>query len=699
MDLTGTRLTSFVAEPTMYYPTAGGSAITKEAYDALSADGKEGYQPAFRPTAVSLPMNFAATRLQTLSLNGCKTVSASEAIPLDLSRMTLAQTVDLQGTAIQAVTIPQTATLQTLRMPASLKALTLENMPALTTVEMEGVDSLESLSIGTGVPVNSGSLVKSIFNSAGKKLKNLSVSGASWTNVAAAMVTWMMTLQSCNLTGSISLVSTEDLPYRDVINLIDRYGNIQSPSNSLYVDYRKNTINQFTVKGVKYIKTAGTFNGWEISVLPTKGNNVAIRDGHEDITWTLSGNDVGDYLEVTNSYKGTILVKQVQVTEHPLRFTLTVSMKLTDGTTLSYTKTVGAANRIPRVGDFAYADGTFDDEYDTSKELVGAVVKRDVLTWHDVNETIPATCKVWVYAKENATLRNTDGTYVTTTPPWGIYPDSGANGITADVRDAIAEVSNMPASGDTLMTNIGTGGMTTSYVPTGGFLDANENDGFKKYAANVAVGDFDIENKNTIVLNHAKSIVLNYLAENYNFIDGLPTTMKQLGDQMEALVAKLTQDGVSSPARYRQLFFPAAYSCYLYEPTVAEGTELDDQYKKNNWMLPSIGLLSRIYQFFYNSCGSATYQSGGRCTKENADETITTEALIPLFANILQRIHEAGIASTPFAIPDSSNYWSVTEYSAIYAWIVYFGSGVVSYGSKSVTSNVVRPVAAFTFTL
>ena len=257
----------------------------------------------------------------------------------------------------------------------------------------------------------------------------------------------------------------------------------------------------------------------------------------------------------------------------------------------------------------------------------------------------------------------------------------------------------MPASGDTLMTNIGTGGMTTSYVPTGGFLDANENDGFKKYAANVAVGDFDIENKNTIVLNHAKSIVLNYLAENYNFIDGLPTTMKQLGDQMEALVAKLTQDGVSSPARYRQLFFPAAYSCYLYEPTVAEGTELDDQYKKNNWMLPSIGLLSRIYQFFYNSCGSATYQSGGRCTKENADETITTEALIPLFANILQRIHEAGIASTPFAIPDSSNYWSVTEYSAIYAWIVYFGSGVVSYGSKSVTSNVVRPVAAFTFTL
>ena len=257
----------------------------------------------------------------------------------------------------------------------------------------------------------------------------------------------------------------------------------------------------------------------------------------------------------------------------------------------------------------------------------------------------------------------------------------------------------MPASGDTLMTNIGTGGMTTNYVPTGGFLDANENDGFKKYAANVAVGDFDIENKNTIVLNHAKSIILNYLAENYTFIDGLPTTMNELGDQMKALVAKLTEDGVSSPGRYRQLFFPAIYSCYLYEPSVGEDEELDDQYKKNKWMLPSSGLLARIYQFFYNSCGSATYDSGGRCTRANADETITTEALIPLFANILQRIYDAGITGTPFAIPSNSYYWSVTEYSAGFAWYVLFGSGYVGYYSKYYTSNVVRPVAAFTFTL
>ena len=191
------------------------------------------------------------------------------------------------------------------------------------------------------------------------------------------------------------------------------------------------------------------------------------------------------------------------------------------------------------------------------------------------------------------------------------------------------------------MTNIGSTGMSTSYIPTGGFRDDNENDGFKKYAATVAVGDFDTENKNEIVLNHAKSIIVNYLAENYESVDRLPTSMTELADTMQALVAELTAGGTTSPGRFRQLFFPAAYSCHLYEPTLDEGDVLDEQYTKNHWMLPAAGLLSRIYNFFYQSCGQKTYEAGGRCTRDNADETITTEALIPLFANVLQRIYDA----------------------------------------------------------
>lgn len=59
-------------------------------------------------------------------------------------------------------------------------------------------------------------------------------------------------------------------------------------------------------------------------------------------------------------------------------------------------------------------------------------------------------------------------------------------------------------------------------------------------------------------------------------------------------------------------------------------------------------------------------------------------------------LDEALIAVGGEPLQNDSYYWSVTEYSANYAWNVHFGSGVVNgYSSKYDTYYVVRPVAAF----
>lgn len=58
-------------------------------------------------------------------------------------------------------------------------------------------------------------------------------------------------------------------------------------------------------------------------------------------------------------------------------------------------------------------------------------------------------------------------------------------------------------------------------------------------------------------------------------------------------------------------------------------------------------------------------------------------------------LDEALIAVGGEPLQNDSNYWSVTEYSAGYAWGVHFGSGLVGFYTKSYTSIVVRPVAAF----
>lgn len=707
IDLTGTRLTSFVAEPTMYYPTAGGAAITKAAYDAL--DDKSGYLPAFRPTAVNVPQSYGATRLQTLSLNGCKTVSSSEAIPLDLSRMTLAQTIDLRGTGLQAVEMPETTTLQTLRLPAGLKSLRLENMPSLSTVSAEGTDNLQEVTIGEGVPFNSGMLVSNIFASPGKTLRRLTARGIRWTGIAASMLTWMMSLESCSLSGSIALSDGEDLPYNTVIRLIDDYGNIQSASNSLYVDYAKNTINSFVVAGVKYVSNrmldGNIWNGWSIQVAPTRGNNIAIVNGREDLNWQLIGDNVGDYAEVVDAVKGVIRVSQTQISIRPLKFTLRVTMGLTNGDTRSYEKSVGFATRIPQVGDFAYLDGTFDDELDRSKKLAGTVVKRDVLEWYDNEHTIPRKCKLWVYSKENNIVTSTDRTFNSASMPWGIYPDNtNANGFNSDFTSAVAEAAGLGSATDV---NGATDNLTTSGLSNDNgtstdyryirdtFLDMDDTGGNGGYAVLTegSCSDFDTEARNERIINHAKAIISGYLGEAF------PTTLTELADQFQALVAGMTADGVSSPARYRQLYYPAAYACYLYEPATGEGDVIDDQYKKNHWMLPSEGLLARIYNFFYNSCNRVTWDNGGRISVDYANENPDNEALLPLFANLQKRINAVQNAGTPFVMPTNSYYWSCTEFNSSIAWCVGFGSGLVDINYKYNTHYVVRPVAAFTFEL
>ena len=93
-----------------------------------------------------------------------------------------------------------------------------------------------------------------------------------------------------------------------------------------------------------------------------------------------------------------------------------------------------------------------------------------------------------------------------------------------------------------------------------------------------------------------------------------------------------------------------------------------------------------------------TWDNGGRINVSYADETPESEALTPLFANLLKRIR-AVTNTDPFTMPNNSYYWSSTENSTYNAWYVGFNSGGVYYNTKCITGIVVRPVAVFRFTL
>ena len=147
--------------------------------------------------------------------------------------------------------------------------------------------------------------------------------------------------------------------------------------------------------------------------------------------------------------------------------------------------------------------------------------------------------------------------------------------------------------------------------------------------------------------------------------------------------------------RYYQFFYPAAYSCRLYEPPVnsENGESLNEQNKKGKWFLPAQGDLVRMYNFYHNTCGRST--STRSVSVSYANENPENEALLPLFSNLLARVQKIQGASNAFIMPTVASHWSSSEYHAGTSWSVGFQSGSAG-GTKSY-SFTCRPFSAFIF--
>lgn len=664
LTISANRLTEFVAEPT-------------------TGD-------TFTPTTITLN----TPNLQKISMKGCSTQAGSR----DYSALARLESIDIAGTNITNISLPESSLLASIKLPSTITSLVVKNLPSLATLTFEGYGSLKELSIDESAKINTYGLVRDIFYSSDRVLTKLSCKNVRWTGVAAVMVSWLMTLQSCSLDGRIECIESDELPYADVIRLIDQYGDIQSESNSLYVSYKKIPISSISVSGDKYIKTVGLWKGWQLNNIPAKGNGVAIRNGREAVKWKISGDNTDEWFEMVDDVKGIINVKKSEITKFPTKFTLTVTLTLTTGEELTYSKSIGFANRIPRLNDFAWADGTFDDEWDDGRELVGVIMMSTIKSWIDEERGIPKDIDLVILSNQNATLTSTDKTYNTSSHVWGPYPDSSdRNGFNNDWAADVVGSTGLTNAFDTPMINIGITGIynpsnsaNNNYtsITEASFFDDLQDDGYAVQSDGGAASDMDCRGKNDILIAYARELITTYLGE------PMPKTGTELADAMQSLVAKMTEEGVTSPTRYRQIYVPAAMSCYLYEPNAKNGCV--DWYAKGKWMLPTCGILARIYAYTLMSCGGITMANGGKISADYANDNPPNVARTPLFANIMKKSQGKVV---PFVYPSNAYYWSATETNSYNAWYVHFGGGALNgYGSKY-NSYVVRPVTAFTYTV
>ena len=687
--------------------------------------------PAFKPSEIVLNCPL----IEHLDLEGSAGIGGT----LNLSNCIRLRSVNTMGCdgiddgngnvsgGIVGIQLPSSLLMTSVELGSRLVNLTLNNLPNLTTLRVIHTHELRTL-ILRGV----GSLGRALVEQCHEEnapLEVLTLTNILWESVRRDFLMWITSLESCTLTGRITMHTAANLSLSDLTYLFGKYGNIRSESNDLYIDYVPVLIERLSITGQKYFTALGQT---QFGVATDAGNNLKFVDGKPVLQWRFvktdsGGNEVEDldassYMQFVDDVAGIANVIRLAASGDTTRYRLKVTAELLNDTTISAYWNIGFFNRKPMRGDFAYADGTFDDEYRYDKTVVGFAIR---VVDNGSSLTID------VAAKENTVIRSSNGALNTSSLPWGVYPSEDNNGINSTMRsdiqsqsenvslvsfntagsgtgdyDSLAKSANMVNRAKAIIRgwirNLwGTYDLTIApYSTERTYVQGNvvlyDSVIYMCKVTSTTAGAFNAASWST--LSQAQYDLLVW-AKSRSLSDPYPKNTYELGDMMVALYYLQNALGASAATRFYQLFYPAAYACNMYEPAVKEGETLDVRYARTNWMLPACGMVNKIYGMYHASRNKV---SGGSISVNYANEDQElTDANYPLMSNILKRLSDAGENTAKFSLWSNSNFWSASENNTTSSYGVLFQNGNVgvNYTGYKYVSYVVRAVTAFTYTL
>ena len=656
---------------------------------------------------VTQRITVSATNITEFVVRGVDTLTGE----LDLRQCVRLQKIDLRGDTMASVRLPQTRTLTELHLPAVLESLNLTGMTALETFSLAGAADIITAVIPGEAPA-SKSIATQLYTEqqTTRKLTSLTMENVEWTNIPTPMLMWLADTQTVVLTGSIAIDNQPTLTLPQVIGLTGKFGDITDEDNSLYIDYTTVPIQNFGIAGQKYFTATGQTQ-WEAIV--ETGNDIAFVDGKPAMEWALVTTDgstetevdaISGVIELTDTTEGKATILSLNEAGDETRYTLQATLTRSNGDTIVRRWKIGLYDRTPKRGDIAFADGTFDDEFHFGKSFVGYAVRVTA---------IAGGYTVDVMAKDEV------GSWA-----WGPYPNDDTNGLKS-LYSAIRAASN----------NVTLDSFNTVGSGTSDYDSANKTknmvdrakavvNGWVKamwdsidltapafsteetyavgetvtyedavYMCKTAVSEAGAWDSSKWSAVTASNLALMAWAKGLAANGTLPANRTELGNMMSAFLALEGALGASNTGRFRQAFFPAAYECHLYEPTVNTGETLDNQYAKTKWVLPACGMLNLIYLMFHAS-RNKTNNALPSPAYANEDNTVT-DANYPLQANIMARYDAIGQNPQTLNMGSNSYYWSCSEINAIYAWYVSFSSGYVHYDGYKSYSYVCSAVTAF----
>ena len=579
---------------------------------------------------------------------------------LDTSKNSRLEYLDVRGTNITKVVLPQQEFLKKVYLTSTITELSLDGQHSLEELTFDSYDNLKTIYINqaTCPSIDARAFIENLRNST--QLAQITVLGIDWSDMTTEMLTWLLTKQ-IKLTGKITMASGEKIDVSLKRKLINAFGNVDDENNSLYLSYNQVAITSVTLGGKAFFSKTGTYS-LSLVTQPTLGNNLT------NVSWEISSNSFA----TIDSETGVITVNKVGSKANDDSAVVTATVTLASGKTLTATNTIRFYQYELQLGDYLFNDGSV------------------------YNDTISGLSPVGVCFYINPDNRN-QGLFVALSnmnvsyAEWGLFNSSDSNGISGitladnpsyqvydigsiDNITSITSITDDNVRGGTNQDADGFRIWDNSYpnTPTTmgdiGFVDITSTiyntEGLGSYLSEVGlkVGDkIAVGLLKTLRIMHHRDIILS----DSNVGKSIPKTNAELTTAIKTIIADH-----SSSSKYQQYYYPAASYCHVYEPSVATGLTLHDGIKAGHWHLPSVGEYSRMSWHYLKT--------------KNSDATwgIFSQSLA---ANVLTKF--------------TDNWaWSSSEYSQTQALPVNVVSGQIDYygvGNKYYSYSV-RPVLAFT---
>lgn len=600
---------------------------------------------------------------------------------------------------ITELNFPETSTLRIIRIGSGLRSLKLKNLTGLTEFSWGSLSNVGSVEIVNCSELISKDKSLEIINECLEKLESnfatgtessvCTLHGIDWTEKAIdenILVRLSKICKNGDIKGKIKLSS---LNYKNKMDLISKFGEIDNPNNALYITYDVKPIGGIQMPTITYISrpnsstqlyfTPNKPNGnnftryaWSIGIIQNNVNNVSAEINEN--TGMLRVTGIGT--EATKEYV------TVSVKVYNKNYETDEETEIANGTT-----TVHLYERSAKVGDLVYHDGTYlsADEHDSSKDVIGICFYVEpknsdgyygTLT-DDVSKQRTTPLRLMITSDLSHEI-------ISNAYPFGLH--TNLNPELDFINGSIDNTFNIQRIEDVASSIASFSDWSNYKTAEGGWYYGRKSNNDGKQYAIAQIGPVEKDgiiysygefNTNEIIKHRneiLKALDVKTPQEIYqeNVSANPSYTYTEYDDSKECitqasknatLIDKLLvvdSDNNDNSKYFKLVYYPQASLCYTFEPNVTNKSVLLDKFKKHNWFIGSGGEVFRL-AYYIN-----VYNNDKTNAKNNPDNIffhIFDKKIIPNLDSILTRIVGQNM-STSSEI-SNNNYLTLTDWNSV----------------------------------